>query len=187
MWIFPTDDRRTDQERWEWLMARLTKDMQRDLFNKAYGLLGNRDDAADVYHDTLMKAAAECHKLRDEDRLYPWVAKILENNAKRYYAINRMRTVLMDIPRVMNIRDRHAGAEARMIRREKREWVRREIEKLEYPDDVIFRRHVFDEETFDVIAQELDVNANTVRSRYRRIVERLGRKAREEYDEENEQ
>lgn len=186
MWIFPTDDRRTPEEKWDWLMARVTKDMERGLYREAYILFGNKQDAADVYQDTLMRAAENCHKLRDESKLYSWMLKILKNKAKQHYKDVYAKTVLLDIPKVMSIRDRRASAEDRLLLQEKRAWLQAELDLLEPPDDVIFARHLFDEMTFEAIAAEIGMKPNTVKSRYRRVVERLKRKARGEDDEKNE-
>lgn len=55
------------------------------LFGTAVGLVGDRTAAADVVHDTFLRAATRIGGLRDPSRLRPWLFAILRNEAVSWH------------------------------------------------------------------------------------------------------
>lgn len=54
------------------------------LFTYARGLLGDREAAADIVHDTFLLASDHVAQLRDPDRLCQWLYAIARNEGMRY-------------------------------------------------------------------------------------------------------
>ncbi|MBI4940634.1 MAG: sigma-70 family RNA polymerase sigma factor, partial [Actinobacteria bacterium] len=59
------------------------------LFGTAVGLLGDRTVAADVVHDTFVRAAPRVAGLREPDRLRAWLFAILRNEAASVHRARR--------------------------------------------------------------------------------------------------
>lgn len=66
--------------------GRLVEAYQRPAVSKAYRLLGNSDDAAEVVQDAFLRAYRALSRLNDPSRFGPWLMRIVSNlslNARR--------------------------------------------------------------------------------------------------------
>lgn len=59
----------------------LVKQFQSPVFNLAYKILWNREDAEDVLQETFLKILKKIHDFRGESSLATWIYKIATNNA----------------------------------------------------------------------------------------------------------
>ncbi len=69
----------------------LVKCYRKQAFCHAYGIMGNREDAADACQDSFKKAFVSIPKLERLDRFYPWFYSILRNHC--FNLLSRKKTV----------------------------------------------------------------------------------------------
>lgn len=67
-----------DQQAFASLMAPYEK----QLYSTAYSMAGNPHDAEDIWQNTVLKAWQNLHRLRNQDALRLWLARILLNEAR---------------------------------------------------------------------------------------------------------
>ena len=64
---------------------------ERRLFNYAFRLTGNREDALDVCQDTFLKAFQQLHRLQDPARFAGWLFTIARNYCLAHFRARRRR------------------------------------------------------------------------------------------------
>lgn len=69
------------QERWQWLLARLTPDMSRALYRQALRICGSAEGAEDMMQETVLRAVERMEQLRREDCLMLWLTVMLRRMA----------------------------------------------------------------------------------------------------------
>ncbi len=57
----------------------------RKIFNLAYRMTGNREDAADITQDTFIQVFRNLATFRGESQVYTWIYSIAKNQCHRYY------------------------------------------------------------------------------------------------------
>jgi RNA polymerase sigma-70 factor (ECF subfamily) len=62
-------------------LAELVADFQRPVFNAAFRILGNRDDADDVTQTTFLKVFENLHRYDPAHKLFSWIYRIAINEA----------------------------------------------------------------------------------------------------------
>lgn len=58
---------------------KLVKRYERKIYNVAFRLIGNRDDAEDILQETFLKAFENLKRFREESSFYTWIMKIAVN------------------------------------------------------------------------------------------------------------
>lgn len=101
--------------------------------------------------------------------LKSWLGTVARNTAK-----NKLRTAGQTLPLEDDIlileKD---SAEDEILRREQNRLVRQAVLAMPYPDREIFLRHYYYCQKLETIAQEMDMNLSTVKTRLRRGREKL--------------
>lgn len=101
--------------------------------------------------------------------LKSWLGTVARNTAK-----NKLRAAGQTLPLEDNIlileKD---SAEEELLRREQNRLVQEAVLAMPYPDRDIFLRHYYYGQKLDAIAQEMDMNLSTVKTRLRRGREKL--------------
>lgn len=64
---------------------------EKRLFNYAFRLTGNREDALDVCQDTFLKAFQQLHRLQDPDRFAGWLFTIARNYCLAHFRTRQRR------------------------------------------------------------------------------------------------
>ena len=151
----------------------------RILFQEAYAILNNKDDAEEVLHNALLKGFSKCHQLRDESKAFYWMVKIVRNEAYTYYKRFSVHTFLAQAKLLLNKPPYDDSAEYLFIRKQQNAKITEAIEKLPSPNKEILQLHIFEDLPFPIIAEKLNMNYHTVRSQYQRTLKKLKRQLEE--------
>lgn len=98
-----------------------------------------------------------------------WLAATARNEAREFLRKRRLLTVSQEDILLVS------GDMAQRLaeKKERARFIRRAIASLGWPDREIFLRHYYYDQTVSEIAEEMDMNANTVKSRLRRGRDKL--------------
>lgn len=140
----------------------LVEECRMTLRRVALGYLGNEEDVADAIQDTILDAYEHIGSLKKEEYFKTWIVRILINRCTKKYRSNR---------RTANLED--YSEEAVYDAGEAEVEFREMLSVL--PDDsrAIFQLYYGEQFTVREIAQILDMNENTVKSRLHRGKEQL--------------
>lgn len=158
----------TQEDCWNWLMSNLSQTEMRALYHEAYSILKNKEDASDALREALLKGATKCHQLRNKNRLFQWMYTITRNVAYSMYNKNRLQSIYIQAKIHLERSGWAESAEAHLMTAFEKEQLRQAIEKLKYPGKEILIMHIFQNMSFKVIANALNMNCNSVRSTYHR-------------------
>lgn len=61
-------------------LASLYRDYSAKIYNLAFRMTGNRDDASDILQETFVKAAQSIHSFKGQSHVYTWLYQIAKNN-----------------------------------------------------------------------------------------------------------
>ncbi len=158
---------RGEIEAFEPLVARY----QRVLYNAAYRLLGDREDARDVAQGALVKAYEKLASFDPHYRFFSWIYRIVVNEALNTRERRRPSAPLAaDQPGVGGV-----GIEEALASRERSDNVQAALLRLSAEDrEVIVLRH-FAELSYAEIGETLGLAEKTVKSRLHEARQRLGR------------
>lgn len=174
---FPFED---TENRWKWLLEKLGTKEMKILYQEAYAILNNKEDAYDVLYEALLKAFSKCGQLRDENKAFFWMVRIVRNEAYTYHRHFFMKTLWAQKKLLFAAPPRGESAEYLYIRAQENARLRAAIEKLKAPDKDTLFMHIYDNLGFPEIAEKLHMNYNTVRSQYQRILKKLKRALEEQ-------
>jgi RNA polymerase sigma-70 factor (ECF subfamily) len=154
-----------DAEAFEPLVLRY----QRVLYNAAYRLLGDREDARDVAQGALVKAYEKLSTFDPSRRFFSWIYRIGVNEALNARSRKRPEGQHVGEPSASG------GAEDALAARERSDTLQAALLRLG-PDDreVIVLRH-FAELSYAEIGEALGIPEKTVKSRLHEARRRLGR------------
>lgn len=142
---------------------------QRVLYNAAYRLLGNREDAREVAQSAFVKAYEKLASFDPRYRFFSWIYRIVVNEALNTRSRRRPSLPLgADLPG-------GGGVEEALASRERRDSVQAALLRLGNDDrEVIVLRH-FAELSYAEIGETLGIAEKTVKSRLHEARQRLGR------------
>jgi RNA polymerase sigma-70 factor (ECF subfamily) len=142
---------------------------QRVLFNAAYRLLGNREDARDVAQGALVKAYEKLASFDPRYRFFSWIYKIVVNEA-----LNLRDRRRPSVPLAGDLEHPEATLAA-LASRERKDMVQAALLRLRADDrELIVMRH-FAELSYSEIGDTLGIPEKTVKSRLHEARQRLGR------------
>lgn len=140
----------------------LVEECRMTLRRVALGYLGNEEDVADAMQDTILDAYEHIGSLRKEEYFKTWLVRILINRCTKRYRMNQHKAYLEDYSEEARYDAGNADVEFREM-----------LSAL--PDDsrVIFQLYYGEQFTVREIAEILDMNENTIKSRMHRGKEQL--------------
>jgi RNA polymerase sigma-70 factor (ECF subfamily) len=146
---------------------------QRVLFNAAYRLLGDREEARDVAQGALVKAYEKLSSFDPRYRFFSWIYRIVVNEALNTRDRRRPTAPLLaDLP---DVSGNGARVEEALAARERSDSLQAAILRLRNEDrEVIVLRH-FAELSYAEIGETLGLAEKTVKSRLHEARQRLGR------------
>jgi len=148
--------------------AKLYEIVYKDMYAYAYYMLSNEQDAEDIVSETVMSAYEGIKKLKDSSLFRNWIFKILSNKCKKkrkQYA-KRSEHYLEDIKKEITTEDvNHAD----------REVIRKAFSLLSDEERMIVGSYIFGGFKGEEIAEKLGMKHSTVRSKYRRTLQKLQR------------
>jgi RNA polymerase sigma-70 factor, ECF subfamily len=142
---------------------------QRVLYNAAYRLLGDREDARDVAQGALVKAYEKLSSFDPRYRFFSWIYRIVVNEA-----LNTRGRRRPSAPLAADLAG-GPGVEEAIVSRERSDTVQAALLQLSTDDrEVIVLRH-FAELSYAEIGETLGIAEKTVKSRLHEARQRLGR------------
>lgn len=142
---------------------------QRVLYNTAYRLLGDREDARDVAQGALVKAYEKLASFDPSRRFFSWIYRIGVNEALNARSRRRPGAPALLEPSASG------GAEDALVARERSDTLQAALLRLGADDrEVIVLRH-FAELSYAEIGDTLGIPEKTVKSRLHEARQRLGR------------
>lgn len=160
-------------ERWNRLISSLDDQQMRALFRVAYSVLKNKEDAKDVLQEALIIGATNYHKLRNPNKLFSWMYSIVRREAIAYYREFSLKALITRARIAYTLSNDDNSTEAQIIEKYRKEQLSKAIDNLQSPAKEILLMHIVDDMDFVQIAEALDLNYHTVRSRYRRTIKEL--------------
>lgn len=139
-------------------------------YRLAYSYVHNDADAGDIVQNGAYKAILNCEKLQNEDYAATWVYRIMLNEIFTKYREKEMVSI-DEIPGEKGKEDKYEDLD-----------LRRAIESLEKEDRTVVVLRYFEDLKLEEIAQILDENLSTVKSRLYRSMKKLKLQL-EPYDE----
>lgn len=168
MSTMPTQDSEY-RERWEWITEHLPKRERRALLYEAIRIVHNREEAEEVYCESLMLAAKYLHQLRDENRLFQWMYTIVHRQANRHKTkYLRYLRALVEIAQ-RPVKD-EVTPEMLMIDEQEKQVIYEMMKCLNDVDRQIVMLRTFSPMKFWEIARKFQLNESTTRARYRRAL-----------------
>lgn len=164
-------------------LAELMRRNNRRLYRAAWGILRDEQDAEDAVQDSYLKAFAALDKFRGEAALTTWLTRIVINEAltrrrrSKRLVLGADNVVPLRRPGVAaSDRDQEPGAEtpeSAAMRGRLRLFLQAEIADLPEEQRAVFVLRAVEEFSVEETAQLLDVNPQTVRTRFLRARRRL--------------
>lgn len=142
------------------------------LYDFCVGMLGNRDGAADCVQDVFCTAATQLPRLRDPDKLRPWLYSIARNEALRRIRDQRRETPTDDLPDAVS---GDAGPEALAARLELADLIADAAGGLSDRDRSVLElafRHGLSGPDLAAVLGVTPATANTIVHRLRQNIER---------------
>jgi len=142
---------------------------QRPLFNVAWRMLGNREDARDVVQGAFVKAWEKLDTFDPRHRFFSWIYRIVVNESLNVRGRRPpLQPLESDVPAL-------GGPEEELRSRERTDCVQSALLRLAGDDrEVIVLRH-FAELSYAEIGETLGLAEKTVKSRLHEARQRLGR------------
>jgi len=141
--------------------AQLVRKYRDRIFNLAWQLLGNRDDAEDVAQETFLQAYEHLHQFRGESPIFPWLYRIAVNACMMKLRQRKFVEPLPDDHEPADEIDWHEVEERVLLKQRIDRVLARLPENLRL---VLILREVH-QLSYDEIAQVLSIPVGTVRSR----------------------
>lgn len=159
---------------------------QTAVFNAAYRLLGQRDEAADISQEAFLRAYRALETVALDRPLAPWLCRIAIN-----LALNRLKqrrpTVSLDDAGLtagagpLEIADATAEPQGQVLAQERQAALRQALVALPPEHKAVIELRHFQEQSYDEMAETLGLSLATVKSRLfrarrqlRQILEKRG-------------
>lgn len=141
----------------------IVKRYQKPIYSHALRLLKDHDAAEDAVQETFVRAYENLARFKIDKPLKPWLFRITTNYSFDYWRKNSRLTKLPE-----NILEKEATPLEKIIQAEEKETLNRALRKL--PE--IYRRPIFgyyfSNLNYQMLAQNLKIPLNTVRTRLKR-------------------
>ncbi len=130
----------------------------------AYSYTFQEQDAMDIVQESAYRAILKSDTLKQPVYADTWICRIVMNEAIRFLEKYRGRTIAMDELPEEGVNDQIEDLDLRQA-----------LEKLDSEERAIVVLKYFEEEKLKTIAQIMDLNLNTVKSKLYRAVDKLKR------------
>lgn len=144
----------------------------RPLYNAAYRVLGNAEDATDITQVVFLKIAERIDEYDPKYKFFSWIYRIAINESLNLLRTRQREVALDDETELADADD--MNPEARYHRTEVREHVQQALMRLKLDDRVVITLRHFSEFSYREISEILDLEEKTVKSRLFEARQRLG-------------
>ncbi len=153
---------------------KLIRKYDRQIMNLLLNILKNEDDASDAYQNTFIKVYNSLGQFNRTSSFYTWVYRIAVNTAYSFYNKRPVHTEFDEEVHTPSVEDDHrAAGEIELSDEEKREMVKKEIEKLSVQQKSVVYMKSFEGMKFKEIAEVMSLNEGTVKKYFFRAVENI--------------
>jgi RNA polymerase sigma-70 factor (ECF subfamily) len=135
---------------------------QRPIYNAAFWVLRRADDASDITQEVFLKVAERRHEYDPKFKFFSWIYRIAINESLNLLRDNRRETLDDDIDRPA---PDSASPEQQLADAQLSERIRSAMMTMTVNDRVVLSLRHFSECSYEAIAQILDVDEKTVKSR----------------------
>lgn len=139
-------------------------DNKESLYRFAYSIVKNQDDALDVVHDSICKSLTKIDTLKEIDNIKPWIYKIISNCAIDYIRKNKKYVILdgdLDINN-SSVYDTYENID-----------LQKALDDLPEKYKTIIILRYFEDLKISEIAQILDENTSTIKTRLYKALDKL--------------
>lgn len=145
---------------------------QRPIYNAAYRVLGDAEDANDITQVVFLKIAEHLHEYDSQYRFFSWIYRIAVNESINLLRRNRREEPLDD--EIDPPGPETAGPEWQYGNEQVCERVQRALMSMKFDDRVVLTLRHFSECSYREIGHILDLEEKTVKSRLFEARQRLG-------------
>lgn len=145
----------------EALISRMLLENYQKYYRLAYSYVHNEDDAMDIVQEGAYKAISHASSLRKEEFAGTWIYRIMMNEAVNFVRKNRREYTEVEENMVITD-DRYQDID-----------LRKAIEALSQEERAIIVLRFFEDMTIEQVANVLNMNISTVKSRLYRILDKL--------------
>ena len=138
------------------------------MYRLAYSYCRNKEDALDVVQESIVKALAHCGQLKDPEHMQTWVYRIVVNTALTVLRKNKRAVPSETMPEEA-VTDRYADADLYAM-----------LDGLEEKSRTVVVLRFFEDMPLQQIAQVLDENLSTVKSKLYAALRKLKMECKEE-------
>lgn len=149
------------------------------VFARIRRIVRQPDDAEDLAQEVFLQAFRRLGQLRDESRFSPWLSKIAENTARKWY---RRRMVQVRFERLLTGEWEELAVDDSGAEREARMMIRQAIRRLSKAHRDVIEKHYFEGRSYAETAYQLGLEVNTVRSRLQKARQRIRKEMNEMKD-----
>ena len=135
---------------------------QRPIYNAAFWVLRRADDASDITQEVFLRVAERRHEYDPKFKFFSWIYRIAINESLNLLRNNRRETLGDDID--LPAPD-SAGPEQQLHDAQLSERIRSAMMGMTVNDRVVLSLRHFSECSYEAIAQILDLDEKTVKSR----------------------
>lgn len=152
----------------------LVKKYQKNMYRLAFRMTRDRDSADDLAQETFVKAFTSIGSFKEEYSFYPWIFKICMNLSINYLKKKKFMVSESELePYKLEDKKTAGDPMSELIKDELLDKIERSIDKLPPPFKAVFILKVYEELSYEQIAQTLKISTGTVMSRLFRARERL--------------
>jgi RNA polymerase sigma-70 factor (ECF subfamily) len=153
------------------IVASIYQEYANELRAFLIGVLRNGELAAEVLQSTFAKAVEAGHTARS-DKLKGWLFKVALNEARLLRRRSRIHAKSLEAVAWSKTRTSEIPEES-VVRQELIDQVRKALSRLPETQREVVRLRIYDEKTFAVIAEELQLPLGTVLTRMRLALQKL--------------
>ena len=153
--------------------AELYEMIYQDLYRAALYRLGNPEDAENIVGDTVLDAYAGINRLKDETAFRAWIFRILSNKCNRQIKEYVARRNMEAASSVKDMAETLSSNENGMRQAEARSMLSKAFSALSDEEKQIVTLTIYGEYDSGEISSVLELNRNTVRSKYSRALAKM--------------
>lgn len=159
----------------------LIQQCDRKVLEMAYSLLGNRQDAEDVYQETMLKAYTRLESFRGESRFSTWLCRIAIHHAinrrrararRRWFSLHDSEDTVLSSEIARNHRPA-VSAEQRVLDQEFHRHLQRALDRLSVRERAAFVLKHFHDYKIVEIADALNCSPGSIKSYLFRATRKL--------------
>lgn len=142
---------------------------QRDIINFHHRMVGNRAEAEDLAQETFIRAYKKFDTLKDPAKGRSWLYQIARNSTIDFFRKNSKREIPLDMEILDYYTQRTAvDHEAELTQMELSKEMAKCINRLSSDDQMVVKLLYFEGYSYKQIADLLNINQNTLKSRLHR-------------------